>query len=533
MSYVSLQKSQLLNSLENQVLYSDICSVITGQEGLGKSFLVQQLVCRVNEKVHCSQIEAVAELSVEQLEKTIALQVGLSWESEKSSLIERFNSQLESRVLLIIDDAQFLTLACLEYLISLTGNRAAPTNSKIFIILLGEPELVTLLQQTQPLQENPELFAAFELEPIQVQEAKYLIAEFQSIEVGEVESLYDAELLAKFWLSAQGNPAEIIQKFNLWSQQSNGNIEPVIDNDRTEQEAVIDSSSSSESSLVQFSRDNAKESIVAKEKTVKEYALIALYSFVAVCLIMILVYQDEINLAIEASEQKPVPENKETSEQLETPVSAVQLDAKKSSQKKNDFVEEMLAVQKIDKLITTDASDKSKLEPNATQTPLLATNKPVQQSSQQNKSEPEVNVVNRVEHKEKVEIIKKDKKLVLSEASLEEKGKTTSRLVPVKLTEDEVRLNQFSDVQFTLQWVALSTLKAAKKYRTAHPLNAQMMIFRRQHKSGYLYLIVSGQFNSRDDADNARAIYARRGYKGKPWVKDSKAVKAEISSIIQ
>ena len=79
--------------------------------------------------------------------------------------------------------------------------------------------------------------------------------------------------------------------------------------------------------------------------------------------------------------------------------------------------------------------------------------------------------------------------------------------------------------------MGLSSLESAIKVKDAHPLNQGLLVYRRKNKSGYLYLIVGHIYNSKLDADNAKVIYAQRGYSGKPWVKSIKAVQTEISAL--
>ena len=147
MSYVSLHKCQLLDSLENQVLFADLTSVIVGHKGYGKSFLLEQLHKRLDGQVYVSQIQADSVMTPAQLEKSISLQLGLSWQASEQSLVEKINSTLEQRILLTVDDAHLLSLYCLDFLLGLV-NKLNEQQNLIYIVLAGESNLAKKLNAT-------------------------------------------------------------------------------------------------------------------------------------------------------------------------------------------------------------------------------------------------------------------------------------------------------------------------------------------------------------------------------------------------
>ncbi len=97
-------------------------------------------------------------------------------------------------------------------------------------------------------------------------------------------------------------------------------------------------------------------------------------------------------------------------------------------------------------------------------------------------------------------------------------------------SEDERYLLGLADKGYTLQWLGVSSLAAAESFRAKHPLKNQMRIYQRRSQQKPLYLIVSGQFNSAVDAENTKAIYQKREYRGTPWVKPLAKIKSEISA---
>ena len=55
------------------------------------------------------------------------------------------------------------------------------------------------------------------------------------------------------------------------------------------------------------------------------------------------------------------------------------------------------------------------------------------------------------------------------------------------LTNDEKNLVVTNEAFFTLQWMAVSSLKAAQSEITKHPMKDSMQIYRRNYKNKYLY----------------------------------------------
>ena len=72
-NYISLQKNQLLDSLENQVRFSQLVAVLVGEKGIGKSFTLDCLQNRLEEEVSLAHIDASIEIQEEQLQKVICI----------------------------------------------------------------------------------------------------------------------------------------------------------------------------------------------------------------------------------------------------------------------------------------------------------------------------------------------------------------------------------------------------------------------------------------------------------------------------
>ena len=491
MSYISSHKSQLIDSLENQILYADLACVVVGEKGIGKSFLLDKVRERVRSEVFVSEIQADPNLSPTQLEQSICLQLGLGWQDKSIPLLQKIESELARRVLLTIDDAHLLSQDCLQYLMENAARQLLLKKTNIFILLGGEASIASKLSETSILKENPNICALFELLPIDEPETKYLVADFQSVDLGSVEALYEPQKLNYFWQLSKGVPGDLAHHVERW-----------------------------------VSQDEAKG--VAESKTAKPLAsyFVSLgYGTIAGLLILALIYQDEINQAIAPSDEaieteasnSPTPID-EISDKGEKTVS--DHSRKVKTKDAQELVEIEIPEKKRDENKPPAIDENSKQESSASVDPIrLPSDKRKQPKTEQTVSDSKKIALS--DKKDKTEnVITAQKNAEMTKSELKKK----------KFSEDESKLLTMADSLFTLQWVGLSSLQSAKKYREEHPLKSNMLIFKRQSGNGFLYLVVSGQFNAKIDAENARAIYKKRGYPGKPWIKTIAAVKKEIKA---
>lgn len=511
MSYISLHKNQLLDSLENQVLYADLCSVIIGDRGIGKSYFLERLSNRLDRQVYLSQIEASAELSIEQLEKSIALQLGLSWQSN-GGLVKLIKERLDKRALLTVDNAHLLSLSCLEFLMQLVSEQLANKDTHLFVVLTGSAELARKLNQTSAINTNPNVCVVFELEPIQQSETKYLIAEFQEVDVATAESLYGEQKLEYFWQLSKGIPAEIEYQLKRWLDET-----------------------------------SLKITAESPKSKMRSYLLAAGYSAIALILVTALVYQDELNEMV-AEQPSAVEQNQTDKEKTSTDELTSQPEEPVVTTEESPSDD----VTKLPKEVTESTQEDS-TEKSTSRKQKAQTQPPTQQPAQQSKEQSLANEQSRDEIGELIESLPSTESNELidsnagTESRVDDKDTAESKVKIAKeeptrpptqnktnssteLTQDERHLLSFLDSQFTLQWVGVSSIESAEKFRQSHPLKEQMFIFRRRQANSWLFLVASGQFNSRDDADHARITYQRRKYPGSPWIKSAKAVKADISS---
>ncbi|MGX5200684.1 AAA family ATPase [Aliikangiella sp. IMCC44632] len=490
MSYINNHKRQTLDSIENQVLYADLCCVIIGPQHIGKSFFLAQLAQRTSAQVAIAQISCTSQLMPEGINTQISECVGFDLAANGVNIIEKAAAKLSQRILVMFDDAEQLNQQARDYLLDIVKQQFTQKNTQLFILLSGTSKLAEQLAQSEVLKENPDLCAVFELQPFEQNETQHLIADFQEIDVGTALALYDEQKIDYFWRLSQGLPGQLKLQIERWLNQ---------------QEVV-------------------KPEVVHASKA-GGYVKALLYSVVCLGLVFILIFQDEINQSIDETEtlENISPQSLE----LETPDLKRPTKAAPSSStrltKQQDLAKPGLQNQpKEPTTAGLKTSQKVKAESNAQQA--LSQDDIAENQESQPKANAEKAALS--EQSPKTAQIEQTKSLDQAPVS---KQNTSNKATD--LTEDEVYLSTLSANLFTLQWVGLSSYESALSYRNKHPLKDQMSIFRRKTQQGYLYLVISNTYLSKVDAEHARVVYIRRDYPGKPWIKTLKSVQQDIANL--
>jgi len=489
-AYVSQQKNQLLDSLENQVRFSQLVAVVTGDKGIGKSFLIQKLQKRIEHDVLIASIDASLAMNEEQLEQSISLQLGLYWQENPISLEKRIEKNLTKKILIAIDDAHLLSASCLDYLLQLNQKQLALQESVLFILLAGDITLPSMISELKTFEQHQEMCVVFQINPIRQHEIQPMIAGFSHDNLALIEDLTDEKKLNYFWQLSKGNPAELYYHLARWFEE----------NTPTE--------------VVEISRD---------EKT--SYFKSTMYIFITVILITALIFQDEINTWIGSKDKLLQVENKGNE-------NIPKFDTEVLKQRSSDGGSP--AKQK-----TTNQNERNPIQVNQLSEEFLALEAENQQTDSQKM---EIDLQRKTEpveeKKSPIKINSKEPKKEVEQSGLlppRVEKKPTKIKKPIKkitsaLTKEEVDLLLLNNKLFVLQWVGVSQLSAANAYKNNHPLGSTMTVYRRSNGNKLLYLVISGQFLSRLQADVAKAEYKRRGYPSQPWVKSMKAVQNEIKS---
>ena len=144
--YLSKQHARAKAYMESTIWFTDGFVVITGEIGSGKTTLIESFLKEVPADVVVAQINQTQVTAIDFLQSVLA-QFGFSpFKMRKAELIATLNNFLIEqyaagrRVLLIVDEAQNLSMKVLEEIRMLSG--VETTKEKVLrIILAGQPEL--------------------------------------------------------------------------------------------------------------------------------------------------------------------------------------------------------------------------------------------------------------------------------------------------------------------------------------------------------------------------------------------------------
>ncbi|HEV7610070.1 MAG TPA: AAA family ATPase [Steroidobacteraceae bacterium] len=155
--YLSRAHARAKAYMESTIWFTDGFVVVTGEIGSGKTTLIESFLRQLDSDVVIAQINQTQVTAVEFLQ-SVLVQFGFSpFKMKKAELIATLNSFLIEqyaagrKVLLIIDEAQNLTLKVLEEIRLLSGIES--TKEKVLrIILAGQPELNEKLDSPELVQ---------------------------------------------------------------------------------------------------------------------------------------------------------------------------------------------------------------------------------------------------------------------------------------------------------------------------------------------------------------------------------------------
>lgn len=515
MTFICSQKQQLLDSLENQIFYGDILSLVIGHKGLGKTFLLDQLQKRLSNKIYHVHVDGDLGLNQNQLDKTIALQLGLSWQQNEGDLLSQIRQTCNNRVLLTIDNADRLSLSCLSYLAELANQQKQANDVILYFVLAGESNLASNLAETPQLKVSPQLCAVFEVKPILGEETSSYLADKQKSTVTAIESLLGQQKLDYLWKLGKGSPAELNRQLARWLEEA-----------------------------PQASKINL---------TAAHYLKASLYGLVALSLILVLIYQDEINQFISPAKQveRSVLFSKEMAEITQRPIEP---DIRNNEVIENEILsdgtltigtESVLSESSVPVVIENRLNPESSM---VTETLSEANDLALEEynNAQTERAEVGAEIVSDEEvvqaHLDNNNELNQDNsgQASPSQASAETTGPTSApqasgqspvtqeELNLARLSEDETFLLGLNEGDFILQWMAVSSLRAAQDFKNSHPLNNELYIYRRDLAEKQLFLIVGRVNSNKATLDQEKNQFARLNYPGKSWIKQVKVIQKEI-----
>jgi general secretion pathway protein A len=175
--YLSKQHARAKAYMESTIWFTDGFVVITGEIGSGKTTLIESFLKEVPADVVVAQINQTQVSAIDFLQ-AVLVQFGFSpFKMRKGELISTLNNFLIEqyaagrKVLLIVDEAQNLTLRVLEEIRMLSG--VETTKEKVLrIILAGQPELANKLDAPSLEQLTQRVRLRFHLQTLTEAETK-------------------------------------------------------------------------------------------------------------------------------------------------------------------------------------------------------------------------------------------------------------------------------------------------------------------------------------------------------------------------
>jgi general secretion pathway protein A len=184
---------------------------ITGEVGTGKTTLCRTLLQRIEPGTEVAFIFN-PQLSGLELLQTITAELGLPTEGRtRRELTEQLNRFLLAkrqegrRVLLIVDEAQTLERDALEQ-VRLLSNLETDTQKLIQIILIGQPELDTILESPELRQLRQRISVRWRLTPLSASETREYVRHRLRIAAGAPRELFTELALRELHRRSGGIP---------------------------------------------------------------------------------------------------------------------------------------------------------------------------------------------------------------------------------------------------------------------------------------------------------------------------------------
>ncbi|MCU7928915.1 MAG: AAA family ATPase [Candidatus Thiodiazotropha sp. (ex Dulcina madagascariensis)] len=211
--FLGKKHSMAFAMLEYSLLSQAGFTVITGEVGSGKTTLIRHLLNQLEDDVSVGLVSS-SHRDMGDLLPWVLLSFGLDYrEKEKIALHDAFTQFLidqyarNKRTVLIIDEAQNLQVPVLEEL-RLLSNINADKHQVLQIILVGQPQLRELLQQSDLLQFQQRISVDYHLPALSEEETRAYIFH-RTKQAGRSKPLFTRSASTIIHQASQGIPRVI------------------------------------------------------------------------------------------------------------------------------------------------------------------------------------------------------------------------------------------------------------------------------------------------------------------------------------
>jgi len=209
--YLSKQHARAKAYMESTIWFTDGFVVITGEVGSGKTTLIESFLREVEADIVVAQINQTQVSAVDFLQ-AVLVQFGFApFKMKKGELIATLNQFLVEqyaagrKVLLIVDEAQNLSLRVLEEVRLLSG--VETTKDKVLrIILAGQPELNDKLDAPELVQLAQRIRLRFHLATLPLEDMRAYIQHRLEVAGGADREIFAEETFSEIFRYTGGVP---------------------------------------------------------------------------------------------------------------------------------------------------------------------------------------------------------------------------------------------------------------------------------------------------------------------------------------
>jgi len=209
--YLSSQHAQALANIEFALLNRDSFVIISGEIGMGKTTLLNKVLSELNHDIVAARITHTT-LSPVELLQSILVEFGIrEFDDNKVRLLQQLRRFLEHQyqedrqVLIMVDEAQNLTLDTLEELRLVSGIEFSSVKL-VSIVLAGQPGLNDLLDSPQLTQLRQRARLRQHISPLSKPETYEYLRTRLELAGGKVDEIFSADSIAEIYAVTGGVP---------------------------------------------------------------------------------------------------------------------------------------------------------------------------------------------------------------------------------------------------------------------------------------------------------------------------------------